>query len=147
VSRTLVIDASVAIKWVIPESQSDLATALRRRFRFAAPELIVAECANILWKKTRRGEISPAEAVLAARSLERADIEFVPARPLSRHATELSILLDHPAYDCFYLCAAKARGEIFVTADERLVRKLNQPVAKEWTSISRSLSDSVQIEG
>jgi predicted nucleic acid-binding protein len=99
-----------------------------------------------LWKKARRGEISSAEAVLAARSLERADIEFVSARPLSRQATELSILLDHPAYDCFYLCAARARGEIFVTADERFVRKLSQPVAREWMSICRSLSDSVQIE-
>ena len=145
-SRTLVIDASVAIKWVVPESQSDLATSLRGRFRFAAPELIVAECINILWKKTRRDELSPTEAVLAARSLERADIEFVPTRPLSRQATELSILLDHPAYDCFYLCAAKARGEVFVTADERLLRKLAHPAAREWSSISVALHDAAQIE-
>jgi predicted nucleic acid-binding protein len=146
VRRTLVIDASVAIKWVIPESQSDLAISLRGRFRFAAPELIVAECVNILRKKTRRDELSPTEAVLAARSLERADIEFVPTRPLSRQATELSILLDHPGYDCFYLCAARARGELFVTADERLLRKLGHPAAREWSSISVAMQDASQIE-
>jgi predicted nucleic acid-binding protein len=147
VSRTLVIDASVAIKWVVPESQSDLAISLRERFRFSAPELIVAECINILWKKTRRGELSPTEAVLAARSLELADIEFFPVRSLSRQVMELSILLDHPAYDCVYLCAARARREVFVTADERLLGKLAQPAALEWSSISVALQDAAQIEG
>ncbi len=57
----LVIDASVAIKWVIDEPGTAHALALRRH-RLSAPDLLVAECAIILWKKVRRGELSDQEA-------------------------------------------------------------------------------------
>jgi predicted nucleic acid-binding protein len=46
--NTLVIDASIAIKWVVEEDGTDLALALGQKARLMAPDLIVAECANIL---------------------------------------------------------------------------------------------------
>jgi hypothetical protein len=49
----LVIDASIAIKWVIEEEGTKEALALRSR-ALSAPDLLIAECANILWKKVRR---------------------------------------------------------------------------------------------
>ena len=52
----LVIDASIAIKWVIEEDRTKEALALRRQ-ALAAPDLLVAECANILRKKVRRKEL------------------------------------------------------------------------------------------
>ena len=61
----LVIDASVAIKWVIAEHGTREALSLRRH-RLFAPDLLVAECANVLWKKTRRNELTEDEARLAA---------------------------------------------------------------------------------
>jgi predicted nucleic acid-binding protein len=115
----LVVDASVAIKWVVPEPGSDAALALLRG-RLLAPDLLIAECANILWKKARLGEHTQAEALVAARLLEHTDIELAPIRPLLQRATELSIALRHPAYDCFYLALAETRGCPLVTADERL---------------------------
>ena len=54
----LVVDASVALKWVIPEYGSILALALRREHRFTAPDLLIADCANVLWKQVRRGFLS-----------------------------------------------------------------------------------------
>ena len=116
---TLVIDASVAIKWVIEETGTKEALALRRH-RLLAPDLLVAECANILWKKVRRRELTEDEAAFAARLLARADIGLEPMRGLLGSATALAIALDHPAYDCVYLALAEARGCDFVTADERL---------------------------
>lgn len=50
----LVIDASVAIKWVVDEPGTTEALALRRKAKLIAPDLLIAECANILWKKARR---------------------------------------------------------------------------------------------
>jgi len=47
-------------------------------------------------------------------------MELAPMRPLLRRATELSIALRHPAYDCFYLALAETRSCPVVTADERL---------------------------
>ena len=114
----LVVDASVAIKWVIEEQGTSQALALRRH-RLFAPDLLVAECANVLWKKARRNELTAQEAVLAARLLQRADIELAPIRALLEPATNLAIALDHPAYDCVYLALAESLSCDVVTADRR----------------------------
>lgn len=123
---TFVIDASVAIKWVVEEEGTAEALALRRESRLIAPELLVGECANILWKKVQRGELTKDEAVLAARLLQAAELELLPTRSLFEAATRMSIEIDHPAYDCVYLALAAESQCRFVTADERLVRKLHR---------------------
>jgi predicted nucleic acid-binding protein len=122
--KTLVIDASIAIKWVVQEAGTPEALALRKGARLIAPDLLTAECANILWKKTQRGELAADEADLAAQLLERADIELMPMRGLIAAATRLAITLSHPAYDCFYLTLALVQHAQFVTADSRLVQKI-----------------------
>jgi predicted nucleic acid-binding protein len=124
--NTLVIDASVAVKWVVEEQGTPEALALRQRAKLIAPELLVAECANILWKKVQRDELSKEEALLAARLLQGAEIELLPTRSSLEAATRLAIELDHPAYDCLYLALAIERDCLFVTADERFLRKLGQ---------------------
>ncbi len=123
---TFVIDASIAVKWVVEEEGTPQALALRQRAKLIAPELLVAECANILWKKVRRRELSKDEAVLASRLLQAAEIELQSTRSLLEPATRIAIELDHPAYDCLYIALAVANGCQFVTADESFVRKLDQ---------------------
>lgn len=122
----LVIDASVAIKWVVTEDGTPEAVSLRSGTSLCAPDLLVAECANILWKKVVRNELTAQEAVLAARILEHATVELHPMRPLMERATQLAIDLDHPAYDCIYLALAQANGWQFVTADKRLLDKVQR---------------------
>jgi predicted nucleic acid-binding protein len=121
--NTLVIDASIAVKWVVEEDGTADALAIRRRARLLAPELLAVECANIFWKKVQRGELSMEEALLAARLLQAAEIEFPPTRSLLEAATRIAIEIDHPAYDCLYIALATERNCLFVTADERLLRK------------------------
>jgi predicted nucleic acid-binding protein len=118
-----VIDASVAIKWVIDEPDSEQALRLRHH-DVAGPDLLISECANIIWKKVRLAELTDAEATMAIRLLVRADIELVPARQLASRAVEWALLLDHSAYDCMYLALAEETTRPFVTADARLLRKL-----------------------
>lgn len=118
-----IIDASVVIKWVIDEPGTSQALKLRRHV-VSAPDLLIAECANIVWKKLHRGELTAAEASLAIGLLVRADIELIPMRTLARRAVDLSIQLDHSAYDCLYLALAETAKRPFVTADTRLLRKL-----------------------
>lgn len=122
----VVIDASVAIKWVAPEALSEHAVALLEGPRLAAPDLLVAECANILWKKVARSEMQGDAAIVAAEAIERVEIELVPMRLLLAESLKLALELDHPAYDCLYLALALARDCRFVTADGRLVNKLAQ---------------------
>lgn len=115
------MDASVAIKWVVAEPGTKEALGLFGS-RLFAPALLQAECANILWKKVRRGELSSTEARIAARLLANFGVEVVSPEPEMARVLELAIALDHPAYDCVYLAAAEKLGAPLVTADERLVR-------------------------
>ena len=120
---SLVIDASVAVKWVIEEDGSaDAAALLGGGHALCAPDLLMPECANILWKKARRAEITADEAILAAELLQRAAIELVPMRPLMAAALRLAVELGHPAYDAAYLALSRDRGCPLVTADGQLAR-------------------------
>jgi predicted nucleic acid-binding protein len=140
--NTLVIDASILIKWVVEEDGTNLALALRQKARLIAPDLIVAECANILWKKVQRKELNRDEALFAARLLQSAEVELVPARALMESATRMAIELDHPAYDCLYLALAVENGCRFVTADKRLVDKIRRDKKSPFHDRIVGLADS-----
>jgi len=61
----LVINASGAVKWVFPEHDSNRAGLLLDH-SLVAPDLLFAECANILWRKVRRIELTKKQANIAA---------------------------------------------------------------------------------
>jgi predicted nucleic acid-binding protein len=122
----LIVDASVAVKWVIPEQDSERAAALRGH-TLISPDLLFAECANILWKKLRLGDLTEQQAGAAARILEQADLTVVPTRAYLGRAVSIAAALDHPGYDAMYLAVAEAFGLRLVTADGRLIRKLREP--------------------
>ena len=137
----LVIDASVAVKWVIEEEGTKEALALRG-LALTAPDLLIAECANILWKKVRRSELSEREAAFAAGLLARADIDLVAMRPYLETAVTIALALDHPAYDCVYIALAEAEGLRFVTADTSLVRKVGLRASGRYADRVRGLADA-----
>jgi predicted nucleic acid-binding protein len=139
--ETIVVDASVAVKWVVEEEGTTRAVALRSSFVFTAPELILAECANILWKKAQRGELTRPQAVLAARLLEQSGVDFVTLQGLSETATQLALELSHPAYDCVYLALASRRGLRFVTADRRLIVTVRERADAGLKALCADLSE------
>jgi predicted nucleic acid-binding protein len=116
-----VIDASVAVKWVVPETDSDRAAALAA-YRLSAPDLLDAECANVLWVKVTRGELSEADALTRIARLIAAPVDRVPCRELAAAALKLSIDLGHPAYDCLYLALAIRAAVPLVTADVKFLK-------------------------
>jgi predicted nucleic acid-binding protein len=142
---TLVIDASIAVKWVVEEPGTPEALALRQKAKLIAPELLIAECANILWKKFRRKELLKEEALLAARLLQGAEIELLPTRSLFEATTRMSIEIDHPAYDCLYLALAVERECPFVTADERFLRRLHQGRQRKLRGKAISLIEAMKL--
>ena len=142
---TLVIDASIAVKWVVDEPGTPEALALRQKAKLIAPELLVAECANILWKKVQRDELLKEEALLAARLLQGAEIELLPMRSLLESATQISIEIDHPAYDCLYLALAVEKKCKFVTADKRFLQKLYQGRQRRLRDEGISLIEAARL--
>jgi predicted nucleic acid-binding protein len=121
-----VIDASVAIKWVITEDGTAAAVQLRASgTAFHAPGLLVPEIGNILWKKVMRRELTQGEAELACKILGLAKIEMHDMQRHSRAALNMAVALEHPVYDTTYLALAQALDIPMVTADRRLVNKLS----------------------
>ncbi|MBB6123182.1 type II toxin-antitoxin system VapC family toxin [Sphingobium subterraneum] len=123
----LVIDTSVAIKWVVPENgigmEHDTAAALTLLSRgLLAPDLLLAEFGNVLWKKARKGEITDMQAREAMRTLPEVVTVF-PTRPYVVRALEISLTLDHPMYDCVFVALAESRDTKLVTADRRLITR------------------------
>jgi predicted nucleic acid-binding protein len=127
-----VVDASIAAKWVLDEPDSARARALSEA-RLLAPDLMPVECANILWKRARKGELTKKQAGACLQILCDAPVFLTDSRELLGEALKLAVDLHHPLYDCLYLALASARGLPLVTADARLVqavrgRKLAIPV-------------------
>lgn len=118
----VVVDASVAIKWVVGEPGSDLATRLLNGRPLHAPPLMRIEAGNALWAMARRGVLTPGEADDALAAL--GDVPLAPNPPgfdPMSQALRLARLLDHPVYDCVYLSLAVELGVPVVTADRRFV--------------------------
>jgi predicted nucleic acid-binding protein len=120
----IVVDASVLIKCMLPEKGSEQARTLVAERSCAAPELIVSECVNALWKNVRLSRVTAFEARQAETILGELGLELVRMTPLTVRALDLSLKLDHPAYDCFYLALAETRGSDLVTADGAFLRKV-----------------------
>ena len=127
---TLVIDASVALKWFIEEDGSAHAGALLTETDLLiAPDLIVAEVCNAAWKAVRSGTMLPAQQDHAASRLSAVLDELVPLAPFATRAATMSRVLDHPAYDCFYLALAEQRAAKLITADQRFLGRIK---GTEW---------------
>lgn len=121
---TVVIDASVATKWVLPEIGSERAAKFRERGEDClAPSLIVAEIGSAVWKRARRGELSIAQATSAIELSAALMTRLVPLGDLATRALEFAIRLDHPIYDCFYLALAAREDVALVTDDRRLLAR------------------------
>ena len=120
---TLVVDASVALKWYVSEELSHEAfRLLRSGEELIAPELIVAEVTNIAWKKLVRNQISPMQAATIAASIRQSDIRFMPSATFNERALEMAKALNHPVYDCLYLACAEDANTAAITADQRFYR-------------------------
>jgi predicted nucleic acid-binding protein len=115
-----VVDASVGVKWFVPEVHSDAARRLQDSAHdLHVPTLFDVEIGNIIWKKRRRSELTRAEAD--------AILAQLPLLPLTRHpeslllvqAFDLAEQTQRTVYDSLYLALAVHLNGQVVTADER----------------------------
>ncbi len=120
---SFVVDASVALTWFVDEDLSEEAAAILGYGEpLFAPELLLAEIGNVLWKKVIRGELAPDRAHEIAGKTEAGIPALFSMRLLNARALHIALTLGHPVYDCFYIACAEMTDSVVVTADERLVR-------------------------
>jgi predicted nucleic acid-binding protein len=124
-SSRIVVDASVAVKWLIAEEGSALAAALKDR-QMSAPSLLPIECANALLRRMRAGDL-PAAAILGkVRGLRLAPVRLMPTERYLEAAIALATELRHSLYDCIYLALALDERAPLMTADQRFVEAVRR---------------------
>ena len=125
--KPLVVDASVAAKWFLPEP--DAAAALRLldgRHRLAAPDLIHAEFGNVVWKLHARRVLDANEAADMVEHFLSLPLEIHDSTYLLAPALQIAITTHRTVYDSLYLALAVELGGTVVTADERWVNALEK---------------------
>lgn len=127
-----VADASVAVKWYVPEVHSDDAIRLLEPGTVIhVPDLFHSEVGNILWKKCGRGELSSAEARRIARAVLASPLSVHAATALLEGATDIAIRSGRTVYDALYVALAVALDAPLVTADRRLFNALQGSVLRK----------------
>jgi predicted nucleic acid-binding protein len=121
---TLVVDASVALKWVLPEEDSEIAESLLdRAAALHAPAFIFVELANALWFQMRARKLDATEAAGCMRDLHEAPLKLWDGEEPLPASLEWAHRLDHAVYDCAYLALALHLEGTYVTADRRFWQK------------------------
>jgi predicted nucleic acid-binding protein len=122
-----VVDASVVVKWFVPEIHSDAARRLLvLPHDYVAPDLLFAETANTIWKKIRREELTAEEGQRLVADIGQIAVETVPCRALAEDAHALANATGRTVYDSMYVALAVRLNTRSITADDRLEAALKR---------------------
>lgn len=133
----MVVDASVAIKWLVSEvGTAEARTLLEGDNDLLAPDHLLVECASTLTKRVRRGLLDPQRSALLLDDLLTSAVRIAPSQPLIWTAHSLAIELQASLYDCLYLALARKEGAVVVTADDRF---RNAAEARGYGALVKSL--------
>ena len=122
---SVVIDASVAVKWLVAEDGSDEADRLLAGSGdLHAPRLMASEIANALWRKARLGEIEHSRVGVLMGTVAAMPVHWSADETFCADAVRLALALDRPVYDCVYLALAHRIDARLMTADARFANAL-----------------------
>lgn len=138
--KACVVDASVAVKWVLPPADEPLvAQAIQLldlhtagRTQLFVPDLFWVECANVLWKAVRKGRCSQNSAVGGLTTLGAYNIITLGCKHLVESAFRNATSFNCSVYDSLYVALAAELGVPIVTADQKLVNALAGHLPVKW---------------
>ena len=144
---TVVVDASVALKWVLQEDHTEEALALRTRWQdsseqIIAPPIFRSEVTNVLHRRAPRGEFTPHDAQDLLDTLLPGVATAEPEGLYGHALTVAGEMGLGSTYDSLYLALAEFEGCEFWTADLRFVRSVQHRFSqvRGITEVSRTLS-------
>ena len=132
----LVMDASVLIKFYVPEILSDRAERLlakleKKDIDLLAPDLIYPEAGNILWKKQRLKELTRSEVEEITDAILSLPLKIESSQPLLPLALDIAVAYGITVYDAVYVSLAKVYETTMMTADRKLVDVLAKTDLKD----------------
>ena len=135
----VVIDASVLIKFFIPEILSEKAEELNVRaaegdLGLLAPDLIFAEVGNIIWKKHRMKELIRSEVEEIVEAIVSMPIAVETSKALLPLAVDMGLAYGITVYDAVYVSLAKIHETILVTADRKLLETMGKTDFKKYVA-------------
>lgn len=133
----LVIDASVVIKFYIPEILSDnsedvISRAASSELMLWAPDLLYPETGNILWKKHRLHELTSAEVEAIVDAITSLPIRIEQSKQIMPVAVSIAVHSGITVYDAMYIAVAKIYETRMITADRKLVEALAKTDFKKY---------------
>ena len=141
----LTVDASVVAKWFLTEPQSEEALQLLApRLRLHAPDVLLVEYANVIWKKVHRREIADPQPYLEELASLPEAVTLHPSADLLDRAARIAMEMDHPVYDCLYLTCADATTSVLITADHRFAKRAAGSSVEVWAIGSPGVAERIE---
>jgi predicted nucleic acid-binding protein len=136
----VVVDASVAIKWLSPfrlEVLAPRARGLLARWQqgaaeLIAPDLIWLEVANAHWKAVRQNRCTVFDAQASLATLHAQKLTTVPSEQFIDLALRIALQHGRTVYDSLYVALAHTLSCELITADEKLVKTLSGYFHLTW---------------
>ena len=125
-----VVDASVAVEYLLRTPLGMAVTDMLDGASLAAPELMDAEVVSVLRRGVLRGRLDDGRAEMAVEDLAHWPVDRITNRELALLAWQYRHNVG--AYDAFYVAAARARGMPLLTADGRLARVSGMDVLVQY---------------
>ncbi|HVX09884.1 MAG TPA: type II toxin-antitoxin system VapC family toxin [Pirellulales bacterium] len=128
---TIVVDASVAVKWFVPEPGDEAAEQLLESGEpLIAPALIRIEVAGAFLRRLKKGELPEDDTRVAYQAWERTlatgAVRLVPDVELYDDAVHCAFMIRHDLPDCLYLALGKRLGASIITADPPFQKRAKQ---------------------
>ncbi|MBI5166176.1 MAG: type II toxin-antitoxin system VapC family toxin [candidate division NC10 bacterium] len=125
-----VVDSSIAVKWFVEEEHTEEALRIFDDLLSGAkilwaPDLLISEFTNVMWKRVLAGDIDEAFAVQSVRDLLQIDLKIVESRELVSSALELAVQFRRTVYDSLYLALSLRLECPIITADRRLYKAVH----------------------
>lgn len=129
-TRCFVVDASVIVKCLLPEEDSSYAIDLYAdtSYELLAPDFLLLEVTNAVWKKIRYNHIRPENIVALLNEFKKnIAIQFFPFAEYIDRAFNIAQIIGHNSiYDCLYSALAEEQNCPLITADLAYISKISQ---------------------
>lgn len=116
----VVVDASVLVRALVRADNSVAAAKWIEQHALIAPDIILVETANALWRYVQAGRMDSDMARLLLKEAALVIDRIIPSAELLDSAITIACEAQHPVYDCLYLALAGSERAMLGTADREL---------------------------